>query len=566
MFGRDWRLGALFAGYLLLGTAGPLHAQPRTMGSLFNAPDAYDGYTLFEAMSYQETFLIDNRGRRVHSWVGEHPVAAMSYLLENGHLLRVANPGDNPVFQGGGAGGLIREIDWDGTVLWEYVYSNKLHRQHHDIAPLPNGNVLLIAWEYRSITEAVEAGRDPAFLAGSLWPETIVEIDPTSTVEARIVWEWRAWDHLIQDFDDTKANHGVVADHPGLIDLNYPATAARDWLHFNAIDYDAGLDQIMVSSPRFGELWIIDHGTTTAEAAGHTGGARGKGGDLLYRWGNPHAYGRGTPDDKRLFFQHNTHWIDPGLPGAGHLLVFNNGNGRPDGAYSTVEEIISTADVHGDYPDPPPGQPHGPAEAAWTFTATPPGDLYSPFVSGAQRQPNGNTLICAGSTGTLREIDPDEETVWLYVNPVNSGGPQIQGEPPSGNVTFRAVRYPSWYRGLWYRNLEPGEPIELYPPLAPVAPVAVAPFVERPRFELAQNFPNPFRPSTTISFSVSAPAQVRLDVYDVAGRHVTTLLNGPVSAGNHRCTWDAFRLPSGVYHCTLRVGAESTTRTMTLVR
>ena len=67
----------------------------------------------------------------------------------------------------------------------------------------------------------------------------------------------------------------------------------------------------------FSEFWIIDHGTTTAQAAGHTGGRRGRGGDLLYRWGNPRAYRAGTKADRKLFAQHNAHWIPKGLPGAG---------------------------------------------------------------------------------------------------------------------------------------------------------------------------------------------------------------------------------------------------------
>src|SRR5262249_47592681 len=101
-----------------------------------------------------------------------------------------------------------------------------------------------------------------------------------------------------------------------------------DWMHINAVAYNAELDQVVLSSPNFCEIWIIDHGTTSEEARGHTGGHWGKGGDLLYRWGNPQAYRKGSNGEQRLFFQHNIQWIPPGLRGEGHLLVFNNGGRR----------------------------------------------------------------------------------------------------------------------------------------------------------------------------------------------------------------------------------------------
>src|SRR5262249_52369420 len=109
-----------------------------------------------------------------------------------------------------------------------------------------------------------------------------------------------------------------------------------DWTHANPVSYNAKLDQVMVSPRGFSEFWIIDHSTSKAEAAGHKGGRHGKGGDLLYRWGNPEAYRAGTAADRRLFSQHDPHWIPEGLQGAGHVLVFNNGGGRPDGNYSSV--------------------------------------------------------------------------------------------------------------------------------------------------------------------------------------------------------------------------------------
>jgi hypothetical protein len=96
--------------------------------------------------------------------------------------------------------------------------------------------------------------------------------------------------------------YGVVTDHPELVDINFGDTKT-DWMHTNSIDYNEKFDQILISVHNFNEIWVIDHSTTTEEAAGHTGGNSGKGGDLLYRWGNPQAYERGTASDQQLFLQ-----------------------------------------------------------------------------------------------------------------------------------------------------------------------------------------------------------------------------------------------------------------------
>ena len=193
----------------------------------------------------------------------------------------------------------------------------------------------------------------------------------------------------------------------------------------------------MVSVHAFSEFWIIDHSTTTAEAAGHKGGRSGKGGDLLYRWGNPRAYRNGSKMEQRLFNQHNAHWIAPGLSGEGHMLVFNNGSGRPGGDSSSVDEIVLPVDSQGQYARNRRG-PYGPTQAVWTYSAPQKSDFYSFFISGAQRLPNGNTLICSGFNGTVFEVTPDKEVVWKYANPVmgNPGGPGGPGGPPGGVDLF----------------------------------------------------------------------------------------------------------------------------------
>ena len=281
-----------FTGAVLLASSSSTGADGVTVGLLLNTERAFDGYTLFSPMAAGDAYLIDNEGRPVHSWDIRSAGGATPYLLEDGSIIR--------------ANGGFSQWAWDGTLVWDFDYP---FVGHHDIEVLPNGNVLVLAYEYMTAAEAIAAGRDPdALNTGELVSEKIVEVRQTGLTTAEIVWEWRVWDHLIQDFDPTKDNFGVVGDHPELIDINFgetnPTGNDDDWLHANSVDYNPELDQIVVSVRQFGELWIIDHSTTTEEAASDSGGRSRRGGGILYRWGNPQAYRAGGPEDQQLFVQH----------------------------------------------------------------------------------------------------------------------------------------------------------------------------------------------------------------------------------------------------------------------
>ena len=122
---------------------------------------------------------------------------------------------------GGPAGG-IQKFDWDGNLIWDYVVSDSRRLSHHDIEPMPNGNVLVVAWESKTRAEAIAAGRDPQKIEGdSVWPEVVLEIQPEGMTGGKIVWEWHVWDHLVQSIDPAKPNYGEAAIHPERIDLNY---------------------------------------------------------------------------------------------------------------------------------------------------------------------------------------------------------------------------------------------------------------------------------------------------------------------------------------------------------
>jgi len=437
----------------------------QTVGLYLGTPQACPGYTLMAPKHNTGTYLLDNQGRCVHQWQSDYEPGQTVYLLPNGHLLRscmVKVQGGT----GGGEGGRIEEVDWDGKLVWEFTHATRDYQLHHDIKPLPNGHVLALMVERKTREQAVAAGFDPDLMQDEfLVPDAVVEIEPAYPKGGKIVWEWHVWDHLIQNRDAAKPGYGDPAAHPERIDVACNGRACPAfWNHMNSLDYNPALDQIVLSVRGCNELWIIDHSTTTAEAAGHAGGRQGKGGDLLYRWGNPAAYGRGTLADKQLIQQHDARWIPEGCPGAGHLTIFNNGYDR---GWSSVEEIVPPVDAKGGYALQP-DKPYGPEKPVWHYEAKSRTDFFSSEISGAHRLPNGNTLVCAGIVGNLFEITPQGETVWQYVNPVVHGGILAQGERPGKdvrghlwNAVFKVHRYAPDYPGLKGRDLTPKGAIEL---------------------------------------------------------------------------------------------------------
>ena len=428
----------------------PRRGEERTVGLVASEPWAAAGYTLFALWNRnQNIYLIDPLGRVAHIWhIGDSlrgKTISHAKLLDNGNLLITAKHPRR-----------VLEIDRRDNIVWQ----SDRRRVHHDFLKMPNGNVLLLVMGRKTREQAIAAGANPEFVHESgIGYDYLVEARPTGASDGEVVWEWSPWDHLVQDFDPSKENYGAVAEHPELIDINYALESIsehhqhmpNDWLHVNSVDYNPELDQVMLSPRHFSELWIIDRSTTMEEAQGHSGGNGGMGGDLLYRWGNPRAYGRGDAGDQRLFWQHQPHWIEPGLPGAGNILLFNNGNEFPgyERRYSSVDEIVPPVDGYGyrradGFAYPPDG-------FAWTYVAEAPADFYAPIRSGAQRLPNGNTLIADGRAGTIFQATPDGRIAWKYFVPLDNRVHLRQGERASADTIFNSV-----YRAYWYPPDHPG--------------------------------------------------------------------------------------------------------------
>ncbi len=445
-----------------------LQAQ-NTVGLLsYDFSKVYDGYNLIYPHNQPTTYLLNNCGEIVHSWPDStnYRPGNTAYIMPDGNLIKTKRPAavaGNPIWAGGG-GAIVEIRNWDNDLVWSFTQNNELARLHHDIAPLENGNILMVSWELKTEEECIQAGRDTAILTQQkLWPDYILEVDPSTD---QVVWEWHAWDHLVQNFDATKDNFGVIADHPELIDINYQTNDGNpDWLHVNSIDYNEDLKQIMISVPTFSEVWVIDHTTTTEQAASHSGGQSGRGGDLMYRWGNPITYGGGTEADQTLFYQHDAQWIDNFLetthPDYGKMAAFNNRIGTN---YSTAEIFEQPWDMYlWSYTYGP--NNYGPAAPSETFFHPDTFPMFSTGLSSIQILPNGNTLLSVGRFGYSFELTPQNEIVWEYKTPLLAGNPATQGDSLAinNNLTFRMNRYPSNYTAFDNRDLSGKGYLELDP-------------------------------------------------------------------------------------------------------
>lgn len=454
----------------------------------------FDGLAIYNAVYDRVATLIDTNGQVVRRWNFSNTPGYTVYLMPDSTIWR---PGAyaGASMRGGVYGGQIVQFDWNGDSLRGFLWSDANHQQHHDIHPMPNGHILLLAWARKTLAEARAAGR--VNITGEMWPEEIVEYDP---VGDSVVWLWRVWDHIIQDVDSTKPNYGVVRDHPELIDINLGTLFMYgDWIHANIVDYNEQRDEIVFTSHFLNELYVIDHSTTTAEAAGHTGGRHGKGGDIIYRWGNPKNYRRGDSTQQHFWVVHGANWIRPGLIGAGNILVFNNGD-RPGTAndYSSVEEITPPLDSNDHYyihPD----SAFGPAAPSWVYQN--PGSFYSAHMGGAYRMPNGNTFITEAVSGRLFEVNHAGQLVWQRMTTAWNG---------------RAIKYP--------RNYMTG--VELPPAVSP------------PGLEVAATSPVRAGMPVVVRCRAGCARRISILLCDAAGRVVAAAEQSEEGTG-----WREFRLP-----------------------
>ncbi len=360
----------------------------------------WNGLTYYGNSGSTNGYLVDTNGTTVKTFTfaGFGSNGYSTHMMPGGDVWRsVSNSGSN-ILTGGGMTGRIQRWSYNNVLLWDYTYSSASYCLHHDHCPLPNGNVLVISYDVKTPTDAYNAGATSSI---TIWSEKVMELKPVGTNSAIVVWQWNAWDHLVQNLYPTRGNYQTsIVNNPQRININYQTQ--KDWMHMNGIDYNPMLDQIVVSSHNLNEWYVIDHSTTTAEAAGTTGGNAGKGGDILYRWGNPPAYqATGT---KILDVTHDSHWIPEGVPNAGYLVGLNNKGST--GPKTTVDHVTVPRSNY-NYTITT-----GSAFTPATFTSRHISSGYTSNMGCSDQFPNGNQMVCLATSGTIYEIDPAGNVLW----------------------------------------------------------------------------------------------------------------------------------------------------------
>ena len=362
---------------------------------VYNSEKIHDHLSLLVKSGSTTSLLVDKSGNTVYEWNFDTKLGNDFELLPDGKSIGMFKRSE-PVVSFGGYGGIVKIFDETGTETWSYDYVNGNDIGHHDVEMLPNGNVIFLVWEEIDATEAQAAGVN---FSSNVYTEKLIEVNPNTN---EVEWEWRSWDHIVQEYDSNALNYNSVANNPQRININYYINPNGDFMHANGIDYDTDKDILYISVNYFSEIWAIDHSTTISEASGSSGGNYNKGGDLLYRFGNPSTYNN-TLGTRTFYNNHFPNLLENGVPGAGNILVY--GNSGPDGLeQSTVYEMK--------LPEPLSLLPNTNNEptTVWSFTDE---ELSFGKISGADRLANGNTLICEGDFG-MWEVTPNGEIVWKY--------------------------------------------------------------------------------------------------------------------------------------------------------
>jgi len=567
-----------------------------------DASKTFDGYTLFGTGG--RTYLIDFEGHVIHTWnIGTSP-----RFTEAGTLLDAV--GGNPSGQS-----TWKELDWSGNVVWQYTESRSNYHPHHDFEKIFNPKLgdstfIYIANKDLTAQQCLDAGCDASHNYTGAQMDAIVEVNRQGTV----IWEWWFFNHVVQDmYPSITSTYGIIANTPGRRNLNIPGMPVqKDWLHCNALDYNQDKDLIVISSVH-GELYVIDHGNTfiSGNADSSIALAATSAGDFLYRFGDPAKYNQGnapsigtnwetsTTGNKQMGGNHDVQWIKSGLPGAGNILIFNNGQNLFElTCQSYIFEInpylTSTGSISTSFVNPPdagyniwaPADPQNLMKSSkniskqivWKFSSKDNVSFFNTIGGSAQRLPNGNTLISSCNDGHLFEVASDDSTiVWEYINPVTTEGiRKVKGPTyPHDNSVFRAYRYTSTEPALIGQDLTAGNTLTGATPNyfvpADLTSVKENGTYIKPNDVLNQNYPNPFTYSTTIEFEITDNKQVNVVIYNFSGNQIKTLVNKNYPKGKYSLNWDATnengeRVASGMYYYILKADNRQLSKKMIYIK
>lgn len=542
-----------------------------------------EGLTVYSANNTNTVRLMDTNGVVVKTWNTNQPTRYGMYMAPGGTLIRTCGTGFTIPGAHGGMYTKVQKWDYAGNLTWDFTFSTSTYCLHHDIAPMPNGNVLVMVAYYKTPAQFAAAGgtlTGPSYF----YDEKVLEIQPTGPTTGNIVWEWDLWDHWVQNVNPGLPNYyPSISAHPELLNINF--NVQYDLMHMNGIDYNPILDQIALSSRYKDEIYIIDHSTTTAEAATHAGGNSGKGGDFLYRWGNPAAYQVAGP--KILDAPHDSHWVPEGGANAGQLVVLNISGVTTPSARTCVDRVV-------------------PPRIGYTYTIAP-GAAFTPSnadfrymspvqiggYSNSEQLRNGNQKMCF-TTGNIWEVNPAGNIIWstsigggfspqahhyptCYI--MNQPLPQPTVIPYGGLLTSTTVASAyQWYfngtalpgatgnfclpnaTGIYMLRITDPNTCEFqYSPgyyhiYFPPQPVG---FNDKSaELSTLQLYPNPN--NGLLNISIDGLQEYEVNIHNISGELVYTDKNVK--------TVDMSAFSNGMYFCTVKAEKSSITKKITLIK
>jgi hypothetical protein len=392
--------------------------------TIYDPQLAWNGFTVLSILDTRAVLVIDMNGNVVKRWDDLNVSGGGPARILPGGIL-VSSAGANPPHQESSA---LVQRDFDGNEMWRFDHNEQItldngntiwsSRQHHDWqrSDFPAG------YYSPEFTPAAENATTlllthtnhvaPAVTDRTLEDDRLIEINRAGEIQ----WEWLASDHIDELGFDPDARAAIRA-----ASLYSEARGSFDWLHANSAHYvgpnswfDAGdqrfaPDNVIISSRESSLVFIIN-----------------RAGNVVWKLGPDFSRSEAERKIGQIIGQHHAHFIPPGLPGAGNVIIFDNGGASGYGAPSPQGRLYQRANSRVLEINPVT------LEVVWSYSAA---NFFSTNISGAQRLPNGNTLITEGAPGRVFEVTTSGETVWEYMNAPGEVGRRSNG-------VYRAYRLP----------------------------------------------------------------------------------------------------------------------------
>jgi hypothetical protein len=398
-------------------------------GTTIYDPDrSWNGFTVLSPLATQAVLVIDMNGTVVKRWENfNNSAGGPARVLPGGFVM--AATGARPPHQESLE--LVLR-DFDGKPVWQFSRNEQITtregttiwslRQHHDwqrddfsagyYSPastpgIKGGNTLILTHTNRTQPKVADV---------MLEDDRLIEVSSNGD----IVWEWVASDHI--DELGFKADARQVIKAAGAFNK---ARGNYDWLHVNSARYVGPNRWFDQGDARFAPNHVIISSREASLLA-----IVGRDGSIVWRLGPDFSESKELREIRQIVGQHDAHLIPNGLPGAGNLLVFDNGGSSgygfanpiaPDGRGAFVRTTSRVLEIN-----------PVTLELVWSYTNP---RFFSTNISGAQRLPNGNTLITAGAGGRMFEVTREGAIVWEYMFPLFSGA-------NASNAVYRAYRVP----------------------------------------------------------------------------------------------------------------------------